>query len=277
MVNWTGSGGTAEEKNEIRLEAVNLDVEETTYASPCPRCGERSSFSITRTPSGILYICHRVSCGIRGFIPSNSPTTDSPRERPQFSASPFREKLTSLPEDLLAWLDSEYELDATTVARNGWKYAPYTERLYMPTTDYFGQHTGAVAKRLPGSIYEGAKVINYREKEGIRLHFPITQPAMEERIVVVVEDVMSSVKVSKVAPSCALLGTSMNDEQAGFLASHYDKVVLALDPDAINKAMKLQSRFTSIFKRGLVLRLFEKDPKDTPLEVIQHVVDSVKF
>lgn len=55
------------------------------------------------------------------------------------------------------------------------------------------------------------------------------------RRVVVTEDILSSVRVGVHVPAVSTLGTSLSDEQAYWIASHYDEVAVWFDPDGAGK------------------------------------------
>jgi hypothetical protein len=79
--------------------------------------------------------------------------------------------------------------------------------------------------------------------------------------VVLCEDVLSAVKISRVSPSCALLKTSIHDNLLYRLAKQFDNCKIWLDPDMYSHVCnKLLPKVTPLFQNVSVI-LSEKDPK----------------
>jgi DNA primase len=151
--------------------------------------------------------------------------------------------------------------------KNDWTISTETSRLLAPLYDFDGRRFGLNAKMLPGSEYPGSKSIKYLEEESLGIAFPRTNPSHDGTIVVV-EDSISAVKLSQFINAVALLGTSMNEDQALFLASKYSHVIIALDPDAAMKAVWMLEKYKGVFEKISVVFL-EKDPKDSAVIVLE--------
>src|SRR5687768_16257684 len=71
-------------ENEIELEALGLDIDESIGNLLCPFCQGGSSgehkFSITRIDTGLLYNCYRAGCSDgRGFIATRGDLLAGPK------------------------------------------------------------------------------------------------------------------------------------------------------------------------------------------------------
>jgi hypothetical protein len=258
-------------RNKIKLEALDLPLGNTTYSISCPVCGQAGSFSVTRIRDGLLYNCFRASCSCRGFIPSVASSTYNERELVPKKAKEFKGELSPLSGAICNYLQESYEIDKDVAEANGWKWDSTNERLYMPTHNIFGTSTGAVCKKLPWSLYEGPKAVNYPAGNiDVGLHFPAYCEFSGDRVVVV-EDIISSVKVSMIENCCALLGTNMNEGQASLLATQFNSVVFMLDPDAQNKSVSMARKYGAMFKEARAIAL-DDDPKDAALDKLREAL-----
>jgi len=276
---------------ELKLDAMSLSLNENTYAIPCPKCGEKSSFSVTREYHGLLYNCFRASCGIKGFISTsgkqpahihqstttslvavvNGKTTTHPSRR-KAGTNPYGGFLEEVPTDIRRFLYEKYGLLREEIVKAGWKYEKLHHRLAMPMYSYMGYRFGWTLKRLPTSTHS-VKAMKYLDRaDGTNLAFANTSDneILTGTTVCVVEDIISATKCGRLLPSVALLGTSMNDTQAGLLATHFDKMIIMLDPDANQKALEIGQKYRGLFKVCRVMAM-EQDPKDTDQEILDTI------
>jgi hypothetical protein len=111
------------------------------------------------------------------------------------------------------------------------------------------------------------KAIAYWFNDVVKLYF--TPVSGEE--CVIVEDIPSAIKASRLKPAVALMGTHLNDKQANLIRSLYSKVIFALDEDATNKSVKLANKYRLYFDEVAVLPL-AKDIKDTSYEELENIL-----
>lgn len=90
---------------------------------------------------------------------------------------------------------------------------------------------------------------------------PVFGSSSTESTIVLVEDLVSAIKVSRVYDTCALLKTAIHDILLYRLASRYDRCILWLDPD-MHKHM-VQRLYPSIrpFFKEVEIVMSDKDPK----------------
>lgn len=262
------------EKLYIKLEAMSLPLGGTTRDIECPWCPEGDkepgSLAVTRLEDGLAYICYRAKCKHSGFIFSQ-PSSEARSGTLCKPVREFHRPLKVLPNRLRRALEAKYQLSWDTQREQEWKYDYTCNRLYMPVFNYAGYQMGAVSKRLSKST-EGPKTVLYGENgQYHRLHYPRLPEKAPMRVdstarsasVVIVEDILSSAKVAQLLPSIALLGTHMSQEQACEIAGKYSRLIIALDPDAYDKALLMADKFGILFQSVSVLDL-DQDPKDTP-------------
>lgn len=90
---------------------------------------------------------------------------------------------------------------------------------------------------------------------------PVFRATASSNTIVLVEDILSAIKVSRVIDSCALLKNQIHDILIYRLANIYDNCYLWLDPDMYeHMTKKLLPRIKPYFKECKVI-MSEKDPK----------------
>ena len=247
----------------IKMEAIALDVGQTTEVECC-FCGSADKkLSITRKEDGIVYNCWRASCSGRGFIGSMHSACNK-GEIKQFIPKYFI-NATGLPSDkMLNRLYQRYTLKESTLTANGVKEAG-GEVLVMPLFSSYGERFGVTTKQWNG----GKKAMHFIEKKAPMIHYTVT--TLYGPKVVLVEDVLSAMRVTQLGTEwvgVALLGTDMNDEKVRDLKVYGAKgIIIALDPDATGKAYKIKKKY-GLFFNSFKVAVMRDDPKDiTPEEL----------
>lgn len=155
---------------------------------------------------------------------------------------------------LRLWLYEQYEIP---IGKYSFKMAD-NARLFHPIQNREGYIVGDHLKKLPGSSYGGPKAIIFWHSDCIKIHH--VSPLREASVVIAAEDILSASKLNELLPSVALLGTHMSMEMAMDIPA--DKLVLALDPNALGQAVKIKQRYNALFKDGIDIVSLPKDPKD---------------
>ena len=256
--------------NQLKLNYGNL-LEGTSCRDRCPIChggntGEKS-FVVTRQPNGLAFICHRASCKISGFVKdiynniyiNNNINNNN-------NTNPYNKKLVYLKYNQLYYLNHKYGLNNNIINKNKWEFAIEDGGIYMPIFALNAKEIGAQVKRLRPGTDRNPKVKSYwSDAEAIKLHFPYNADFVDPPFVVVVEDIISAVKVSELIDTVALLGTTFNNAKARAIREVSPNVVFALDPDTFvhNKSVAhdYKKRFGAMFDNFEVVKL-SKDPKD---------------
>ena len=267
-------------RDALKLDASFLDIGEQNNTIPCPECGVPKSFGVTRVPEGLVYNCLRVTCGARGFIPMvggfqySAEKALKRKEKPK--TNPYMGAMADLPKAVVTWIGDRYELSPTVIEAQGWKYDNTGHRIIMPLNSYFGYEFGHCGKKLPNSVYTGAKAFNYfSREEPTKLAFPKVDKLWKGRnkAIVLVEDVISATKVARYMHCAALLGTNLTHKQIAFLSAHFTEIYMMLDPDAIGKSLLYNRQYGSLFDQFRIINL-PADPKDYPHRLIESALMS---
>jgi hypothetical protein len=261
----------------LELEYADLQLGETRNGV-CPKCGQKK-FYVTRKPRGIAFICFRVKCGYKGFAGCKAYHAEPlpappPSNRP---GNPYKGELF-----LLDWTDIDYFMEQFGVElgespKDSAYYCKVTgdNRYALPIWGPSDEYRGIVVRR---PVWAGSpkaprtdtvsdtcpKAVTYWEHNvRVRLSW---HHSMNESEVIIVEDQVSAMRLASCGfTSVAILGTNFAPE---FLRdfNHFkrgeSRYVLALDPDASIKALKIARTWGPCFKHGLRVAFLSRDAKD---------------
>lgn len=264
--------------------ALSLEPYETTYQEMCPYCeggnsADRGSFSITRDPRGIVFHCFRDKCGAHGFVPVGAVSASLDYEipvKPDYEPHHYHRDLYHLPPQMVTLLRDRFELTESEISANGFKWAGYDQRVYMPVYNALGENTGAVLRDYTGVEKAKALLYHWRPSTKSAGHWPRidTSSVVQHRPLVIVEDTVSGIRVARHCPAVAILGTEPSVELIKYLVPRYPRVVLALDPDAYGRAMKHWRTYGLYFDDFKPIKLLE-DPKDMSHDELKEIMDHV--
>lgn len=237
------------------------------YKHDVPECsaGKDACLIVTRVPSGWVYFCQR--CDRGGMIPLDGMSVEETRRyiRARKSA-PSRELkwtvqlpldfTTEIPASGLAWL-YKYGIKPDEIRRFGIGYSKREGRVILPVYDgdrlvfWQGRYTGD---------YEKDGVDKYRSQKAAKRDDIYFRLIRDTEDVVLVEDVLSAIKVGRVTSSVGLLYAHTPEKLIRELAKRYRTVCIWLDP---GKAVQTAFKFTRCRQLGLpVRRVYSpKDPK----------------
>lgn len=256
--------------NEVRLHGAKLEIGETTRDIECPWCGKaEKGCLLTKTANGLFFKCFHARCSSpsRGkFISEGGGPAEVTKKI--FQPKEYKDELVALSVVQQAYLINKYGLTYTEIAQNEIKYNPSRDSYVFSIFDYHGNVLGLVDRAYWG---RKPKSITYWFKPNINLGFPkLNNKASAE--VVLVEDIISAIKVGRYKRACAILGSSITDDGAAYLADLTSHIVEALDPDTWippKHATKFwkppqvvhQETYSFLFDRWDLMSL-PKDPKD---------------
>lgn len=265
---------------ETILQGAEDMPAQTSKTIVCPQCSEdwiiqgqplkwrpKRSMSITRTPFGVIYNCFRASCSKGGYYPMfhvKPPERASTGFKPAVYAYNLKE-LTKVQKQFFYLM---YGLDSTEVEEAHFKYNPSKNTFALPILDNRGSTIGIVDRDFTGR--REPKALSYWFHDVSKLYFTKWWDTLQSSTVILVEDILSAIKVNRYYPGVALLGTALNDDKIIHLSDYFNKVILALDPDAIKKAMKLKKKYEGQFE-SFEVKLLKKDPKDMSDEELDEV------
>lgn len=262
---------------EIRYAAIGLRTGEN-ISIDCPFCRggtnrDRRTCSIGRMVSGALvYVCHRVKCKEDGRIDSNGSYRQGiVAKRPEFVPRVYSGAIEELPDEAVTYLADCYgirpEASRTHV---GWD--SNNKRTIWQIAGPNGAVRGYELRHLrPSARQGGPKSVSYRHSESPWIgYYPHTSYvdsgswvyAKDESqgLLIVVEDVVSALKVSEYTGAASLMGTSLTVEKVQELTGRNAEVILALDRDATEKARCMIQRYAFLMP-GIRMLPLQKDMK----------------
>lgn len=239
----------------------------------CPFCGKPGTFTIAKERGTLMWYCFRASCDSRGRADDEYTKADLLARievvQKEFTVPDHFTGVQSH-KHVMKYLQDNNCIDAVWDHRAEVMYDPQQNRCVFLTRKE-GVICDAVGRILDkrgypkwfryGSSSSGLVVGHAGSSGGISC--------------VAVEDAASACAVSCVADGYSLLGTNLTADHILDLR-HYEQVYIALDPDAIQKAIKMQrtlSAFTrckvwfieddlKYFNREQVAEMFKKETED---------------
>ena len=249
----------------------------------CSR-GKRPCLIITRTESGWFYCCHR--CGIRGYrgLDGLSPAAvrqwfgsrRTPPPRAEAREVRLPDDFTpELPPAALAWFLA-FGLDEGMLSEYRIGYSHAYARMIFPV--YMRGRLCYWQGRTFGPITgDNPKWLSVRLPRHEDVWFVARRRRAEDHgvgpEVVVVEDILSALKVSYVRTAVALLGSYIPDSLMWRLRDRGAGVTLWLDRDKTDRALHYMRRFRAI---GVPTRIRSTtmDPKAYSPDRIQTILSS---
>jgi len=217
-----------------------------TKRMKCPNCGQRT-FTVTNNLGSLVFNCYRISCGTKGGTRVMLTVEDIKKN--------FRGGTQAVEEDfvlpeyviphqghsaVLKWA-SRWGLDADELDL---MYDVKEDRVVFPVmhdgvmVDATGRSLG---KLLPKWKRYGKNGLPYIHGYG--------------RVAVLVEDCVSAAVVGSASfVGVALLGTSLAQSHKSFV-SQFSTAIIALDPDALPKALSMAKELRGYVSDVKVLRL----------------------
>jgi len=218
------------------IDTLNLR-DGDAYRTNCPVCRSRNTFTVTKDGGTYIYNCFKLSCKLTGAYATDM-TAEEIKARIQSNKD-------NTPKELQPLVYPEYVVDPRPEHRvlhnfiekwglqsEGIMYDVKDRRAVFPIL-YKGRMLDAVGRALDGAIPKW-----YRYSGNAEFFSKRVSP--DANTAVVVEDVISAIKVTHYAPSAvgfAILGTSLSVAIMQHLGE-YDRVVIALDPDAAHKTLQ---------------------------------------
>lgn len=255
-------------KYEIEAEYSELGEGESRSGQVCPACkggsSEETSLSVSRRDGLLLFNCFRSSCGFRGAIGISTAGGE------KSSKSSSVRSRTCIP---------SMQLDQATAKLLASKYGISRETIRVAGLRWTGEGTSNYARRVSFPIfgpdsrergtsyrsYEGKQpkaLIRFTSDDAVALSWYKFQRT--SRLLVLVEDQVSAMKIAPFYHSAALLGTNLAENKVDEILAQnpkYDRIYLSLDSDAVYEAIKTQLYWRSRVPNLLVLGI-QKDIKN---------------
>lgn len=234
---------------ELRHIAGEIPVGTTDTSRTCPFCGGGRNgdrgFSITRTDEAtVLYICHRATCHRSGRVAAwghrlpllDTSQEDRPKDKP-FTPRVYTGDTGELDSEWLSEILGRYGLEPTEAARAMWRVGGDDGLLVCPVLSPTGIRRGVETRRSktrPGSG-GGAKTGTYKELDEPWMGW---YRGIRADPVVIVEDLVSALKVSRWYQAVSLMGSHVGLDHVQEILGVTENAVLALDRDATDRAIE---------------------------------------
>lgn len=240
----------------------------TSQRHDCPMCGGRKTFSVTNNNGELLWNCFHASCDLRGrsgmrmtldnaddFLRLHQKILRSVEEEVPFTKPTTWKKPNA---EAQKFFDSVY----TTGRYNDLYYDLKRNRAVYGIRDPNGVLVDGIGRTLEFARPKWYRYANY--------HGGFTCGSSD--VACVVEDVPSAVAISDWITGYALMGTSIRDEHIEQLKK-YRTVIVALDHDATDKAIKIASNIGKHIQTDVLF--LSKDLKSMGEEEREGIIRSV--
>lgn len=248
--------GYRESKAQIALEAISVPVE-TTVKIRCPMCDggpdHQSCMAVTRAHNGAMFLCHRASCGFRGFVAIGQyGTKDEAQKSKRKPARPYLGVHNTHYSCLANWRYPGFMGAAQEPFIMGLSFESDKKAQVYECRGFQGELLGHVTRSPDKTIK------TFRFREGVDM-YSVYYGNRESRRFVLVEDCISAMCVASHGyNSVALLGTNVPPAVRAAMR-WYDQCAVFLDPDAEAKALQIAESLGGIAIIGQ-----RADPKDLP-------------
>lgn len=248
-------------------EPTQRDIAAGATRASCPQCaggaGREQSLSIRHEAAFVSLHCYRNKCGYRARVLRPGKSAGKlPR-----AARVYDRATIDIDGHLAAWLLARYELRPEHYAER-WRQELPDGRLVMPILGPHGQTRGHMTRTLA----KPKICLAYRVSQQPWLDWWLAGRVTSDSLYIV-EDSISACKMYAAGhAAAALLGTELGLSKAAEIADVCDgrglRPVLALDPDATEKAFRLQRQFAHVLP-GVRVQPMAADPKDTPMATLR--------
>lgn len=253
--------------------------EHPEYSKPgMPACTDvRERLYLKEVPAGIVWFCHDCGCG--GIKRNTNLTPAEVLKRVKLSVIPKVSgsyKRISLPYDFDSKIPLEgkrwlykYGITGDEISKYGFGYSGANDRLILPIfvddelVYYQARNLGTITKSNP-------KYLNIRQSGAKNVFFKnYTHP--EHNSIVIVEDILSAIKVGRVTNSVSLLGSYI-PESFHQDVSDFKEYLIWLDRDKIKASIKYCLKLQSRLGKKIRIIMQDKDPKEYSVDNIKEIL-----
>jgi hypothetical protein len=258
-------------KTEVKLHVEQTEPDGLSYME-CPECGEAGKVMVVPLDGGgYFYRCLRASCAlVPGTIGSTFIRTQDMDHAPKKPSRRTYCHYQAVHDYVLPGSHERYLRNALPnvmhLDRLCDGYLEHEQRYVYPIRDMYAATVGYVARSY--LLHQERKALIRMYSEG-----PLTmawyghEHLKTDRPIVVVEDQPSAHRLGQFTPCVALLGTSISDDGIREIETFGKRVVVVLDNDATETAVKIARRF----RNGTMYPLVGPDIKDMSPEVFYNL------
>jgi hypothetical protein len=260
---------------QIKLLAVGLGAGESFSGLLCPSCNggrtREKSLSITNKDGGLVWVCHRASCGSAGAevcaVPFRSPTVPAITHARLYTGT-----IEEIPDVIFEYYLAKYAGLNETSLRQSAGWSPEYQRTVWTV-------------HSPAGIVRGYELRSHRLEDRYKtLQFRHQADQIwadhgrnidrRGTYVVLVEDIISATAVRAAGYPCvSLMGTNLNMNKMIEILDNYEasQLLLCLDRDATGLAIRLADRY-ALFQE-MEIRALDRDLKYLTSEQIRKTIE----
>ena len=241
------------------LSDIDILNDETKRMN-CPNCNGYKTFTITNNAGAILWNCYKVTCNIKGKSRVRL-TVDDIRNTNKV----VQERKFVLPEYIIPMEKKHlpkyfYDIDTSNILHD-----VKENRVVFPI-----RHDG----ELVDAIGKAEKRLPKWKRYG-KSNMPYVSWSSLTQTCVLVEDCFSACVAQQYGVTgVAILGTSLTETHKQFLSNRMSRVIVALDPDALQRNLQIAKELRSYIIEVKVLRLTDdlKYRKTIDINKLQELV-----
>ena len=228
-------------KTSIRQFVIDLGLKESDrYRGDCPECRGKNTFTATNELGDIKYNCFKLGCTVGGIHGTDMTAAEIHR---RLEEQQLQRAYTNIKKEKDTMEIPEY---VVTPKASHTKYQRYIKRWGIAIGDTMYdvkdervvfpiKHDGRIVDAVGRAVGKKQHPKWYRYT-GEADYYTIG----EAKTLLIVEDVVSAIVAFQEIPyvtAMAILGTSLSPKHMEKIGE-YDKVIIALDPDAIGKTVE---------------------------------------
>ena len=248
------------------VEGLDI-VPQTRYRSDCPVCNKKNTFSVTDTGLHRMWFCFHADCNVSGRTGVTlSRTAGQTAFRTMRNApAPVSDKVFEIPD---TFVSLSRRVEAESYLRRVGAYDAYLSGAADIRYDVRMNRVVFLIKDGKRVVDAAGRSLDGRGPKWYR-YWSSTLPftcVRTRSVAIVVEDASSACCVHSVSTGVAILGTNLLTKHVDIL-KQYDRVFVALDKDATDKAISMVRKLHSHVPTRLMvlhtdLKNMEKDERD---------------
>jgi Zn ribbon nucleic-acid-binding protein len=256
-----------------------------SHHESCPSCGSKDNVGVWEDGHKYCFGCGWMDGNNGGSLSFLRERLESFNDwRAENYTEEEQQKKSSVyisPDDLTndfpvparAWL-TEYGITDQEIVRLSIVFNKKTRRIVLPLLDKYGNLLMYQQRRIFSDDPIPVKYLTTGKVDGMVWFAKQLGEYDKQDTVVVVEDILSAIKVGRLLPCQPLMGTNIPLKTLRSLSERFDNLVVWLDPDKKKEALKLRMALSGLFSRTEVI-LTDKDPKEHSNEEIKKLLTQI--
>jgi len=248
-----------------------------THRGTCPTCGGKNTFTVTKNDGSLLWNCYKAGCPTSGgkneFMTADEviesmQKDNEPENYEEVLCTIFEKEPYMVPVDTSKAYLRSFLQKWNIEPRDVW-HDVRQDRIVFPVLSLAGDLMDAVGRSV---INKHPKWLRYNAS-------PVPYSHGLGNTAVVVEDAISAYTIGQLyqynATGVALLGTQLTDFHKWYIANFFDNAIIALDPDAIDKTVKITKELRGYMDNVLALVLNDdlKYKNEDDLDQLEDMLD----